>query len=86
MQRGDFDYSQPKATLIGYVDDRGTYYLTDGHHRVNAALEIWWETGNRDCLDRLIAAGAWHRRKPESSYRLPTRTMWSRLLSLFEYW
>ena len=67
MRNNCFRYTDTEARVLGFVDENGTYYLTDGHHRINAALELWWETGDRSFLERLIDAGDWERRKPERS-------------------
>ncbi|EIJ42389.1 hypothetical protein BegalDRAFT_1505 [Beggiatoa alba B18LD] len=38
MLNGNFNYSELRAQIAGYLDD-GKYYVTEGHHRMTAALE-----------------------------------------------
>ena len=45
MRDGTFVYDDPHDPVVGYRDDRGTYIVMDGHHRMAAALEILSETG-----------------------------------------
>jgi filamentous hemagglutinin len=81
MLAGLFHYERADARLRGWLSDKGAYYIGEGHHRVNAALEIFWETGDRTCLERLLEHGHWREGAPEDSTRLLTRRVWSRILS-----
>lgn len=86
MLAGRFNYRIPEARISGWLDEQGTFYLCEGHHRVNAALEIYWETGDRVYLDRLIEHGRWTPARPPMNRRLPTRRLFSRFLSVLELW
>ena len=80
MLAGNFRYGSNEGRIFSWRDTRGTYYICEGHHRVLAALEIHWETGNRSYLDRVLECGLWEETPPPKNFRLPTRSFWSRLL------
>ncbi|HUG89352.1 MAG TPA: hypothetical protein VML55_00875 [Planctomycetaceae bacterium] len=80
MLVGEFRFESPEARIFGWKDARGTHYISEGHHRVVAALELDWESGDRSHLDRLLACGIWQPSPPPKNRRLPTRSLWSRLL------
>ena len=69
-----------EGRIFGWKDARGTYSICEGHHRVVAALEIFRETGDRTCVDRLLECGNWEEPPPTKNRRLPTRSFWSSLL------
>jgi hypothetical protein len=81
MLGGKFRYESREGRIYGWKDKRETYYICEGHHRVVAALEIFWETGDRSYVDRLLECGTWDNPPPRENRRLPTRSVWSRLLS-----
>lgn len=80
MLSGNFRFESDEGRISGWNDERGTYYICEGHHRVIAALEIYKETGNRTYIDRLLECGLWEIGPPRKNCRLPTRSFWSRLL------
>lgn len=80
MLAGRYDYQSRTGQIGGWRDSRGNYYIGEGHHRINAALEIYWETGDREPLDRLLRNGDWKDSKPPKNRRLPTRSFWTRVL------
>jgi filamentous hemagglutinin len=51
----------------GYLGDDGTYYVGEGHHRMNAALEIFEETGDSSYVDQLLENGAWTPGEPPAN-------------------
>lgn len=83
MLSGNYRYDSSEGRIFGWIDEQGTYYICEGHHRVVAALEIWQETGDRSCLTRLLECGLWEAGPPRKNHRLPTRSYWSRLLATF---
>ena len=86
MLAGDYRYDSREGRIAGWRGMAGTYYIGEGHHRVNAALEIYWETGDRSHLDRLLQAGEWEDSAPPKNRRLPTRSLWSKLLYYLDYY
>lgn len=50
MLAGTFDYTAKEGIIAGFVDSKGMYYVSEGHHRMAAAFEIFKKTGNfRPC-------------------------------------
>jgi len=47
----NFDIDSNK---IAYEMTNGIYYITEGHHRMQAALEIWKENKDYSNVDKLI--------------------------------
>lgn len=45
MLRGEYKFDVPNNIIACYTKDN-IYYITEGHHRMSAALSIWKETGN----------------------------------------
>lgn len=80
---GRFRFDEPLARLIGWRDDGGTYYLSEGHHRMAAAIELFRETGEDRFVAELLANGTWVPGRPPRRRRLPTRGFWFRLLARF---
>lgn len=69
MISGDFDFTKDE-NKIGYEFLENVYYITEGHHRMQAALEIWKENGNYECVRNLIKNGLkWIIKKKPNSYR-----------------
>ena len=81
MLEGRWDYEGLGKHLV-YWREGNTIYVSDGHHRVNAALEIGWETGDWNYLDRLLEYGKQEPDLPPPGNigRFSTRRWWSRLL------
>ncbi len=67
-QKYDFTKDSNK---IGYEFIDNTYYITEGHHRMQAALEIWKETGNYEYVESLINNGSRYdvTKKPYNSFK-----------------
>jgi len=59
MKNGTYQYNSARGIIAGYIDAKGVYYISDGHHRVVAAQEILRTTGNAEPLKQLIANGRW---------------------------
>jgi hypothetical protein len=82
MLEETFRFESMEGRVIGWRDERGTYYINEGHHRINAALEIYWDTGDRSHLDKLLKLGKWEPWVSRRSWGLPTRTVSSYLLAI----
>jgi filamentous hemagglutinin len=77
MVEGRFRFADSK--ISGWRDGAYDFYIGEGHHRINAALEIYWETREDRFITLLLEHGKWHRSKPLLSRRLPTRSLWFKL-------
>ena len=83
MVAGTFDY-QSDVQIAGYYhEETRTFFLEEGHHRVAAALELAYETGNWTYFRKLVDAGYWDLRVdvPFSRHRLTMRGKWYQGLS-----
>ncbi|HTI70827.1 MAG TPA: RHS repeat-associated core domain-containing protein [Candidatus Limnocylindria bacterium] len=54
MLDGTYRFNDKEGIIAGVVDSTGTIHLTEGQHRMNAALEILEETGDPQYVNRLI--------------------------------
>jgi hypothetical protein len=60
MLNNDYDYTQPENKIGGYqLADRNIFYVGDGHHRMAAAMDLYWKTGNAEPAQKLISQGIW---------------------------
>ncbi|RDH42199.1 hypothetical protein [Zooshikella ganghwensis] len=55
MLNGDYQYHEPRGIITGSIDSKGVVHISEGQHRVNAALEILEETGDATYLNKLIS-------------------------------
>ena len=83
MLNGAWDFEGQGKTFV-YWRDGMTVYISEGHTRANAALEIGYATGDWSYLEQLILHG---KREPglpppRQAGRFPTRSLWSRILEL----
>ena len=70
---GGFGYDELRGQIAGYYSE-GKYFVTEGHHRVTAAMKVWIEDGNFEPLTNLIKNGSWSSgRAPGTSYRFPLK-------------
>ena len=78
MRSGQFPYHEMGCRVIGILDHEGTYHVKDGHHRMVAAFELYWETGDSSFVRNLITCGRWDdsENAPNDSCSLPARTWW----------
>lgn len=42
-----------------YIDKKGVYYVTEGNHRMVAAVEIYNEIGEMKYINQLLDNGSW---------------------------
>jgi hypothetical protein len=84
MRSGQFPYDEIGCRVIGILDRAGIYHVKDGHHRMVAALELYWETGDSSFVRNLITSGRWDdSAAPIDSCSLPARTWWRRIRNWF---
>jgi filamentous hemagglutinin len=78
MRSGQFTYDEIGCRVIGIRDHEETYHVKDGHHRMVAAFELHWETGDSSFVKNLITFGRWDDtgNPPIDSCSLPARTLW----------
>ncbi|OCF97744.1 VENN motif pre-toxin domain-containing protein [Gilliamella apicola] len=41
MLNGSFEFTATRGKIAGYIDSKGNYYITEGHHRMATAQEIY---------------------------------------------
>ena len=80
MMNGTFRFESPEGRVTGWRDENGIYYINEGHHRINAALEVFWSTSDDVFLRQLLDNGRWRPGRPKMRGRFPTRSIWSNLL------
>jgi hypothetical protein len=69
MKSGNYDF-EIDSNRIGFEIFNNVFYITEGHHRMQAALEIWKETKDYSFVERLIENGLkWSINKLPKSYR-----------------
>ncbi|HCR56653.1 MAG TPA: hemagglutinin [Raoultella sp.] len=59
MKDGTFLLTPGKGIIAGYTDSKGMYYVSDGNHRMVAAVEFYNETGSSKYIETLIKNGSW---------------------------
>ena len=59
MLKGMYRYDSPEGIIGGFVDNKGVYYIGEGHHRIIAALRVYNKTGNAEPVLQLIKRGLW---------------------------
>jgi hypothetical protein len=78
MAAATYEYEEKRGQIGGVIDSRGTYHVVEGHHRMAAALEIHYETGDDRPVLALLQWGHWTPRKspPRDSRPFPSRYRW----------
>ncbi|WP_392564737.1 hypothetical protein RHO13_04830 [Orbus wheelerorum] len=59
MLNGNFEFNSLRGKIAGFIDKNGNYYVSEGHHRMAAAQEIYQSTGDRLYIDKLLENGKW---------------------------
>lgn len=54
MINGDYNFDE-NNNIIGVEIFNNVYYITEGHHRMNAALKIWSEYNDYSFVEKLIS-------------------------------
>ncbi len=68
-----YGFEEDRGRIAGWLDDAGNYHIGEGHHRMNAALEIFEETGDASYVNRLLENGLWTPGNPPAPGPLPRR-------------
>ncbi len=54
LEPGAYKYTEPRGQIAILVDSKGIHHISEGHHRMTAALEIFKETGNAGPVRNLL--------------------------------
>lgn len=60
MKDESFKYNVDEFKIAGYKDSKGMYYVSEGNHRMVAAIELYNETGSTRYIEALIKNGNWY--------------------------
>jgi filamentous hemagglutinin len=87
MREGRYGFDERRGRIGGVLDRRGTYYVIEGHHRMAAAMELFYESGDSAAVVALLHWGLWTElEKPPSDRRpLPARDWWGAFRNWFGY-
>ena len=61
MLNGNYDFTAPRGRIAGFINDSGDYMINEGNHRMQAAMQIYQETGDASNVMTLIENGLWTR-------------------------
>ena len=75
MTSGNYRFNAPEGRIAGYIDSKGSYYISEGNHRMVAAQEIFKKTGDKSYVDKLLQNGSWTQttNAPVGAKPMPTR-------------
>ncbi|HDT0376428.1 TPA: hypothetical protein QIB30_001580 [Klebsiella variicola] len=59
MRNNTFPLEPKNGIIAGYTDKKGVCYVSDGNHRMVAAVEYYNETGDPKFINLLIKNGSW---------------------------
>jgi len=78
MKNGTFDFKAARGIIAGYKDAKGIYYVSEGHHRMAAAVEVFKKTGNAGPITKLLQNGRWTSvvEAPAGARPLPSTEWW----------
>lgn len=87
MKNGTYEYTAARGIISGFVDAKGVYYISEGHHRVAAAMEILKTTGDSGPLVQLMNNGVWRSvtTTPAAARPLPGLDWWSKFRNWIGY-
>jgi hypothetical protein len=71
MLNGTYRFTDPEGRISGWRDAAGNYYIGEGHHRMEAALQIFEETGDPKYVNQLLENGHWSAEPPPVSDIVP---------------
>lgn len=60
MKDGLFKFDKDEFIVAGFRDSKGIYYMSEGNHRMVAAIELYNETGSAKYIEGLIKNGRWN--------------------------
>lgn len=69
ISKNKFDFNNK---IAGYLFN-GEYYISEGHHRIVAALNYWKNTGDYTAVETMIENGIWYdcKKEPYPKWKLP---------------
>ena len=76
ISNNKYDFNSPKGIIAGYIHN-DKYYITEGHHRILAALKYWRRYNDYKPVDNMIQNGIFTKsdKKPIGNRRLPSKLM-----------
>lgn len=78
MRTGTYEFKAARGIIAGFVDSKGIYYISEGNHRMAAAMKVFRESGNSGPIKQLIQNGRWTQvtKAPVGARPLPSTTWW----------
>lgn len=75
MRDGTFKFDKEEYIIAGFKDSKGIYYVSEGNHRMVAAIELYNETGSAKYIEGLVKNGRWdyNANYSGSKFRIPMR-------------
>lgn len=75
MRDGTFKFDKDEYIIAGFKDSKGIYYVSEGNHRMVAAIELYNETGSAKYIEGLVKNGRWdyNANYSGSKFRIPMR-------------
>ncbi len=82
MREGTFEFNDNRQVSGLYHERSDTYFVSEGHHRLAAALEIAKEEGDWSFFKKLVQKGYWDKTEtvPQNRYRIKMRSSWSNFI------
>ncbi|MSP18785.1 MAG: hypothetical protein EXR74_04360 [Bdellovibrionales bacterium] len=82
MREGTFEFNDNRQVSGLYHERSDTYFVSEGHHRLAAALEIAKEDGDWSFFKKLVQKGYWDKTDtvPQNRYRIKMRSSWSNFM------
>ena len=76
INNNKYDYFSDQGKIAGYFY-KGKYYITEGHHRILAALKYWRKFNDYKPVDKMIKNGKFEEKDPTSQQprRFPSKMM-----------
>lgn len=73
MRDGTFKFDKEEYIIAGFKDSKGIYYVSEGNHRMVAAIELYNETGSAKYIEGLVKNGRWdyNANYSGSKFRIP---------------
>jgi predicted GNAT family acetyltransferase len=82
IKDNNYDYFSKKGKIAGYYY-KDKYYITEGHHRILAALKYWRKYNDYQPVDKMIKNGIFEEKNPisEKPRKFPIKMMESLIKS-----
>lgn len=84
IDNDEYNFHSPSGTIAGYIHD-DIYYITDGNHKILAALRYWYRYNNYLPVEKLIKNGMFTNKRPDSIRGLIIRKFPKKLFQQSKY-